>query len=246
MRWVSCHGHALQIDESRPGDLVGEGAWTPQSSLIRSAVHELLFDPAEGEEPPMSPAWWCVHAALEQASSPMATIWCDPEGTVYPPALVRRGQACEAADWQALHLLRPRPADLIWAVSECLRCKGVGAVVAQITGRLSRVEARRLQLAAEEGGSVGILLRCVGKRAKGSDIYAASTRWRVRPAPGELTIQRWKMELVHGHGRQVGQSYLLECRRGLHTNFNIQPFPVHSPAALVHHTALAPPARAWG
>jgi hypothetical protein len=108
-----------------------------------------------------------------------------------------------------VYLLHPSESDQTWAVAECLRCKGVGAVVAAIP-RLTRVEARRLQLAAEAGGTTGIFLRPAGR---GADVYSAATRWLVRPAPGLRTVQRWSIQLLHGHGGRIGHTVILEyCR----------------------------------
>jgi protein ImuA len=75
---------------------------------------------------------------------------------------------------------------------------------------VSRIAARRLQLAAERGGSVGILLRPTGR---GDHVYAAATRWKVSPTNGERTTQRWTIQLLHGHGGRVGDTVILEwCR----------------------------------
>jgi protein ImuA len=160
-------------------------------------VHELLADRKEG-----TPLFAAM--LLARGTGPLVTIWCDPTHQLYPPALTRHG-----IDLKRLYLLRAKPADLTWAITECLRCKGVGAVVAPVQ-KLSRLEARRLQLAAEQGGGAGILLRTTGP---GSDIYAATTRWLVRPAPGERTIQRWTVQLIHGHGGRIGKTVTLECSR---------------------------------
>ena len=137
--------------------------------------------------------------------SALPVIWSDPRGDIYPPGLARLG-----FDLSRTYLLRTRSeAEERWAVAECLRCRGVGAVVAAAE-RMSRIEARRLQLAAERGGSVGILLRPAGRW---DSVYAAATRWKVLPCPGERTIQRWTIQLLHGHGGRVGQSVILEwCR----------------------------------
>src|SRR2546423_471989 len=70
--------------------------------------------------------------------------------------------------------------------------------------RLTRVGARRLQLAAEAGGGVGLLLR----PARSAQHYAAATRWLVAPTCGEASVQRWRVELVHGHGGRVGRAVL--------------------------------------
>jgi hypothetical protein len=112
---------------------------------------------------------------------------------------------------ERLFLRRPKnTADEIWALAECLGCRGVGVTVAQ-PPPLSRVEARRLQLAAERGGGVGLLLRPNGGAA--SAHHAAATRWLVEPAPGERTVQRWKVRLIYGHGGHLQESIYLECAR---------------------------------
>jgi len=137
-------------------------------------------------------------------------IWSDPRDEVYPPALASLG-----FDLSKVYLLHPQSAvDEAWAVTECLRCRGVGAVIAAAPERLSRIEARRFQLAAERGGTVGILLR---QRGRGESVYAAATRWLVAPHPGERTIQRWKIQLLHGHGGRVGQTVFLEYSRENHS-----------------------------
>src|SRR6185312_15913197 len=107
--------------------------------------------------------------------------------------------------------------------------------------RLSRVQVRRLQLAAEQGGGVGIFLRT---RGPGSSVYAAASRWRVSPAPGERTIQRWTIQLIHGQGRLVGQTFLLEKSRDTTRTHlacaRIAPaHSVHPPAAVVDHASVS-------
>jgi hypothetical protein len=143
-----------------------------------------------------------------------AIVWCDPARTVYAPALAAAGIGLDR-----LYLVRPKtPAELLWAMGESLRCPGVAATVAA-ADRLSRLEARRLQLAAETGGGVGLLLRSLlsksTQRAPGRcpPIYAAATRWLIGPAPGEANVQRWKIRLIHCHGGNTEQTLLLEHHR---------------------------------
>ena len=50
-----------------------------------------------------------------------------------------------------------RPADLLWAMEEGLRTPGIGAVLGEIR-QLDLTASRRLQLAAESGGGVGLVL----------------------------------------------------------------------------------------
>jgi protein ImuA len=135
-----------------------------------------------------------------------ALAWHDPERELYLPALSAAG-----INLRHLILLRcAKRADQLWALAECLRCRGVGATIAFIP-HLSQIEARRLQLAAEQGGGVGIFMRpyTPGKSVP----YAAATRWLIEPAPGSEDVQRWSVQLIHGHGGQIGKVLLLEVNR---------------------------------
>ena len=217
MQVVSCHNGKLQslvaaelkgrADRTFTTGLDALDHLAPSNAFARGTIHELLFAPEHGE-----PRFFATVLA-QHASAPkqrrLPIIWSDPRGELYPPALASMG-----IDLKRLYLLRPpSPADETWAVAECLRCKGVGAVVAA-PQFLSRVEARRLQLAAETGGGVGLLLRPTGKR---SMHYAVTTRWLVAPAPGERSVQRWRIQLLHGHGGRVGETVFLECDRETHS-----------------------------
>jgi hypothetical protein len=135
-------------------------------------------------------------------------VICDPERQVYPPAIASMG-----IPLNQVFLIHPAsPADELWAMTESLRCKGIGAVIAA-PRRLDRTQARRLQLAAEIGGGIGIFLRPLDRNA---EIYSAVTRWLVKPAPGERAVQKWRIQLLHGHGGQVGSSFILERNRETH------------------------------
>jgi hypothetical protein len=185
------------------------------------AVHELLFDPSRS-----GPPAFLAMVAARHRTPRRPIVWIDPFACLYPPAL--------AADRERLYLLRPWEKDLAWAATECLRCKHIGAVIAVMPHRLTRVEVRRLRLAAENGNSLGLLLR-PNLASAGAHIYSASSRWLVSPARGERTIQRWHVEHMHGHGRQFGETFIVEKYRATgQTHF------VHPSASLGDHSAIAP------
>jgi hypothetical protein len=253
MQLISCHAGQLRtlstmslgsgrMDKTFRTGMGALDALLPGQAFARGAVHELLMSGGR----PMFVAMLLAKAAisLEEIERPTSNvqrptskgrdfvrrstfdvgrstfafsspiIWCDPDGGFYPPAAVWAGMSLEQ-----LYLLHPKTiADESWAVAECLRCRGVAAVVAA-PGRLSRIGARRLQLAAECGGGVGILLR----PAVGSGEYAAATRWLVTSVRGERTLQRWKMQLIHGHGGRVGETVILEYSRETHSVRAITP-----------------------
>lgn len=219
MRRVAVFAGTLLLDdlsEASEGHSHLPGSWL---DLFQTrAVHEFLFDSVLG-----SPAHLACGTALH-CSPDRPIVWVDPDGCFYPPAF--------AAEMERLCLLRPRSADLAWATTECLRCAHVGAVVAVMPSRLTRVEVRRLQLAAEQGNTLGILLR-PNLASAGVHIYSAASRWFVSPASGERTIQRWRVEHVHGHGRQFGPSFIVEKNRATgQTHF------VHPSSALADHATV--------
>ena len=216
MPLVSCHRGKLQVASSEAlaagktrGFSTGLNAvdrLLHGEAFAYGAIHEILAEPGQGL--PLFFAAMLARAAMvgEQkcaSPSPGAVVWSDPQRQLYPPALAAAG-----IPLHRLLLLRPRtPADELWAVAECLRCKAVRATLAN-PQRLSQIEARRLQLAAEAGGGAGILLRVAGPN---SSQYAAATRWLVRHARGEPTLQRWQLQLIHGHGGHVGNTIILEA-----------------------------------
>jgi protein ImuA len=201
-------------------------ALLPDDGLPRGAVHEVI--PADDRTPPTLFALVLARAAI--ADNGGAVVWSDRGTAIYPPALAMMGVPVDR-----MFLLRAgKPSDEVWALTECLRCRGVAATVAS-PPRLSSVEARRLQLAAERGGGIGVLVR---RRGGASAHYAAATRWVVSPMPGDAGVQRWGVELVHGHGRlATGRSVVLEvCRGG--TNH------VRAIDVLADRPGLAPPVAA--
>jgi protein ImuA len=103
----------------------------------------------------------------------------------YPPAAAAWG-----IDLSAMLVLRPaNEADALWAVDQALRCPGVGAVWAACD-RLDVRDFRRLQLAAECGGTLGLLLRPA--RLRGQPTWA-DVQWEVRSTRQE--VRRTKYEV---------------------------------------------------
>jgi protein ImuA len=103
-------------------------------------------------------------------------------------------------------LLRPaNKADELWALDQALRCRGVGAVWARCE-QLPVRDFRRLQLAAESGGTLGLLVRPV--RQRGCPTWA-EVQWRIEAQPSR---DSWRLlvELVRAPAGSVGQSVQLE------------------------------------
>jgi hypothetical protein len=229
MKWLDCTDGVLRT-ASAPRTLARPGGVSIfDQPLAAGAVHEFLFDP-QTATPPAFLALSVLSRVINQPGRPATGIWCDPDRTLYPPAVAAM------VSLNRLWFVYPGPADVIWTAAECLRCPGVGVVVATLPTRMTRVEARRIQLAAERGGGVGLMLRPAGR---GDEIYSAATRWAVSPTPGERGAQRWSVQLLHGHGRQTGRTFLLENRRAPDSDFRSPAIPVRPSAPLVDHPAAA-------
>jgi protein ImuA len=176
-------------------------AIAPNGAFQGGAVHELLWPGRHTF--PTSIALLLAQAAQSNGG---AIAWSDPERELHLPAVAAAGISL-----RHLILLRcTNRADQLWALAECLRCRGISATVASIE-HLNQIEARRLQLAAERGGGVGIFIRPQTPGVSGC--YAAATRWLIQTAPGSDQVQRWSVELLHGHGGQIGKVLLLEVNR---------------------------------
>lgn len=105
----------------------------------------------------------------------------DRTRTFYPPAAFAWG-------WEPGRLAVLDAADdaaETWAAVQALRCTAVGAVWLA-RDRLAIADARRLRLAAEEGGAVGVLFR--PERDRGQPSWA-DVQLIVRPRPAGLSIE---------------------------------------------------------
>ena len=94
----------------------------------------------------------------------------------------------------AAHALGTLPEMLLpWAVLAALALAAVAAEIDDV----DLTQTRRLQLAAELGGTIALLLRPPGELALPS---AARTRWRIESRPGADDAARWRVELARVQG----------------------------------------------
>jgi protein ImuA len=163
----------------------------PAGGLARAALHEVL---AAGEVSGAALGF----ATLALARSGGTVLWIAPEPEAWPPGLARFG-----LDWQRLLLVRAtRTADALWAMEEALRCPTVSAVLlvapSSASSGISLTAGRRLMLAAEAGGALGILLRAESGTPGPA---VALTRWRVAPLPAlDPDMPHWQVELLRSRG----------------------------------------------
>lgn len=107
------------------------------------------------ESSPGGGGWYLALAAAREAVGE-SKYWVvvDRRRSFFPPAAQAMGLPLDR-----LIVLQPTTAaDEAWAIDQALRCSAIGAVVAEIE-HVSELQARRCQLAAEQGQTLGLWLR---------------------------------------------------------------------------------------
>lgn len=146
-----------------PLDGLHEIAGWQETRFALSLLARLLADPDETR-----PVLWCQSAELAQE-----------RGRLYGPGMAALGLDPS----RFLFVTARREREALWAMEEGLTSGTVAAAIGEVPA-LGMTESRRLQLAAAQGGAMGLVLRGpVGDRAPG----AALTRWRAEPEPVALS-----------------------------------------------------------
>lgn len=167
--------------------------------LAVAALHE-----AAGERPGLGDeAAATLFLASIAARRPGNVLWALARRDLFAPALAGIG----LAPGRLLYAECGRDEDVLAVMEEGLRHGGLAAVVGEV-GRAAMPATRRLQLAAEEGGTPALMLR--RRRGGGEDPLAppsaAVTRWRLAclpssplPVPG-IGRPRWRLALARQRG----------------------------------------------
>ncbi|HUY87675.1 MAG TPA: hypothetical protein VMV10_02965 [Pirellulales bacterium] len=167
----------------------------PQGGLSRAALVEWLGEPGAGA------STLALLAAREACREGGSLVAIDRPRRLYPPAAAMLG-----IDLEKLIVVRPQTqADERWAVHQALSCPAVAAVLCW-PEKLDDRTARRWQLAAERGKSLGLLVR--PEQALAQPAWS-ELRLLVRALPAEGN-RRWQVEVVHGRGASAGKSVELE------------------------------------
>lgn len=140
-------------------------------------------------------------------------LWALARRDLFAPGLALAGLGSE----RLLYAECRDDAEVLAVVEEGVRHGGLAAVIGEVA-RAELAATRRLQLAAEEGGTAALLLR--RWRKTGADPLgspsAAMTRWRIACAPAAplphagIGRARWRVELARQRGGPA-HSWLLEA-----------------------------------
>ena len=194
----------------------------PGGGLALGALHEV----AGGGNGAIDGAAAALFVAGIAARVKGKTLWCLTRPDLFAPAIAQAGLGPD----RVIYVEAGDEKSVLACFEEGLRHGGLGSVVAEVS-RLSMTGSRRLQLAAEGSGTIGLAVRRWRRQAEASDFgqpTAASTRWRVSvlpsrplPVPG-VGRHRWLVELIRARAGESADFELEACddkgRLGLLSN----------------------------
>uniref|UniRef100_A0A6P4EFU5 Protein ImuA-like n=2 Tax=cellular organisms TaxID=131567 RepID=A0A6P4EFU5_DRORH len=183
----------------------------PGGGLALGALHEVagggndaLHSAAAGQ--------FCAGIAARTRGK---VLWIVTRQDVFAPSLKQVGLSAR----RTIFVEAGSDVDVLACFEEGLRHGGLGAVVAEVA-RLSMTASRRLQLAAETSGSLGIAIRRWRRQTDAADFgqpTASVTRWRVSvlpsvplPVPG-VGRPRWLLELIRARAGECADFEVEAC-----------------------------------
>ncbi len=173
----------------------------PNAVFPTGTIHELLT-----EAPEHTAASGGFMAALLSAFMQQGGVclWISTSRRFFPAAFKAFGVEPDRFIFVDLH----REKEVLWTIEECLKCRGLAAVIADLA-EISFTQSRRLQLAAEQSNVTAFILRTNPKKL---NQIASTAQWRIRPLPSQLEeglpgvgFPRWKVELLKVRNGQPGK-----------------------------------------
>src|SRR5580700_1710479 len=181
----------------------------PEGGLALGALHEV----AGGGNGAIDGAASALFTAGIAARTRGRVLWCVARQDLFAPAIAQAGLLPD----RVIYVEAGDEKSLLACFEEGLRHGALGAVVAEVA-RLSMTASRRLQLAAEGSGAIGIAVRRWRRQSDAADFgqpTASVTRWRVSALPSTPLP-------VPGVGRARWQLELIRCRAGESADFEVE------------------------
>lgn len=183
----------------------------PEGGLALGALHEV----AGGGNGAVDGAAGALFAAGIVARIEGQVLWCLTRPDLFAPAVFQAGLDPD----RVIYVEAGDETAVLACFEEGLRHGGFGSVVAEVA-RLSMSASRRLQLAAEASGTIGIAVRRWRRAQDAADFgqpTAAMTRWRVTaissrplPVPG-VGRARWLIELIRCRAGECAEFMVEAC-----------------------------------
>lgn len=180
---------------SGAGQVLGLGAIEaafPNGIFPKSAIHEFIVLSPEHAAASDGFIGGLLSILMEDGT---ACLWISTSRKLFPASL----RLFNVDPGRIIFIDVATEKDVLWVMEEALKCEGLSAVVAELNG-LSLIESRRLQLAVEQSGLTGFILRKDGRKTTST---VATARWRISPVASEMIDEmpgvgfpRWSVELM--------------------------------------------------
>jgi protein ImuA len=186
-------------------------AMLPGGGLAYGALHEF----AGGGSGTVDGAAAALCVAGIAARTKGQILWCMTRPDLFFPALAQAGLHPD----RVVFAEADREEDVLATMEEGLGYGGLGAVVGELV-RLPMTASRRLQLAAEKTGTIGLVVRRWRRQTEASDFgqpTASTSRWRVSVLPSEelpvpgVGRPRWLLELMRVKAGECAEFIVGAC-----------------------------------
>lgn len=183
----------------------------PGGGLAFGALHEV----AGGGAGTVDGGAAALFAAGIAARSKGKVLWCLTRPDLFAPAVSQAGLHPD----RVIYCEGDRDEDVLASMEEGLSFGGFAAVVGELV-RLPMNASRRLHLAAEKTGSLGLVVRRWRRQTEASDYgnpTASSTRWRISVLPSEplpvagVGRARWLAELMRVKAGECAEFEIGAC-----------------------------------
>ena len=163
----------------------------PNKEFPLASVHEFINDRVESIACTKGFVSYIIARLMMGAG---VCVWISSSQSVYPPSLKQFSIAPE----RIIFIKVNKENEIFWVMEEALKCEGISAVVGE-TKEVSFLESRRLQLAVEQSGVTGFIIKSNNRE----NINACVSRWRISPISSDpysrlpgVGFPRWNIELL--------------------------------------------------
>ena len=172
----------------------------PNDVFPLGAVHEFI---STSTEDGASTYGFVMAVVAKIAEKGGVSLWISSSRMAFPPALVVFGISPE----NIIFLDLEKETDCLWAMEEALKCEGLSTIVCE-SPNLSFTASRRFQLAVEQSGVTGFVLR---QNPRSPGTTATIARWKITALKSELLngipgigFPRWKVDLLRVRNGRPG------------------------------------------
>jgi protein ImuA len=177
----------------------------PNAHFPLGAIHEFLCEAPENAAATAGFISGLIASLIHKQGS---IIWIISKGTIFPPALLSYGLSPE----KIIFIRLEKEKQILWTLEEALKCKGLSAVVGEL-GALPFTESRKLQLAVEQSGVTGFVIR---RNESNITTTACVTRWKIHSLPSQ------SIEGLPGVGHPAWNIHLQKVRNGKPGSWEIE------------------------